>query len=488
AVLHLQRAATRAAAIGAPAEAQRLLEVALAHSHEPGGRAHLHLSAAQAGNTAGHYPAARDHAAAAMTVFDDLGDEAQAGRAAAAQAEASMQAGDNAAAIAVAAPRWQALQGRRGADAALLRLANVLARAHLRLSDYDAMGAYAEQALLLAEGANDHEALATALLRIGTRYMSIGAPVAAKLTFEDAGEVAREHDLLDPLASSLLNLAALLNSRDLPGAISYARKAEEVARRSGSQFSIDFAMGNHLCALWSTGDITATTALLDAALDTAISPTVRGTLRALEVWLADATDQPIPSRSDDHIDSTDDGMALVWQESADVARAHASGDPAHAGAIAADIFPRLLSYYGLDDDFCVLWPPLVLAALAADDLELASRLLEPVEQARPGQRSPAVAAQWHRLRGLVAAARGGDPVFVETEMRLGIDALDALGAHGYRAQAQEELARWLADQHRPDDAAPLIDAARETYTEINATGWLARLQTWSTSRHPAVGP
>ena len=106
--------------------------------------------------------------------------------------------------------------------------------ADLRLSDYDAMGAYAEQALLLAEGANDHAALANALLRIVTRYSGIRAPVAAKLTYEAAAEVAREHDLLDPLCNSLLNLAALLNSRDLPGAINYAREAEEVARRSGS--------------------------------------------------------------------------------------------------------------------------------------------------------------------------------------------------------------------------------------------------------------
>ena len=73
-------------------------------------------------------------------------------------------------------------------------------------------------------------------------------------------------------------------------------------------------------------------------------------------------------------------------------------------------------------------------------------------------------------------------------MSVGARRPDALGAHGYRAQAQEELARWLADQHRPDDAAPLIDAARETYTEINATGWLARLHAWSTSRQPAAGP
>jgi len=71
-----------------------------------------------------------------------------------------------------------------------------------------------------------------------------------------------------------------------------------------------------------------------------------------------------------------------------------------------------------------------------------------------------VAAQCHRLRGLVSAARGDDPAFAGTEIRIGIE---AFSARGYRAQAQEELGRWLVDQQRPDDAAPLLEAARATY-------------------------
>jgi hypothetical protein len=130
---------------------------------------------------------------------------------------------------------------------------------------------------------------------------------------------------------------------------------------------------------------------------------------------------------------------------------------------------------GIDDDFMVLWPPLLHAALANHDIALAERLLAPVTNAQPGRVSPAVAAQWHRLRGLVAATRGDDPLQVEAELRAGIDALDTFGAVGYRAQTQEELARWLVDQGRPDEAKPLFDAARETYIAIGAVGWLARL-------------
>ena len=40
---------------------------------------------------------------------------------------------------------------------------------------------------------------------------------------------------------------------------------------------------------------------------------------------------------------------------------------------------------GIDDDFFVLWPPLVLGALSIGDLDLAERLIAPVATALPGQ-------------------------------------------------------------------------------------------------------
>jgi hypothetical protein len=97
-----------------------------------------------------------------------------------------------------------------------------------------------------------------------------------------------------------------------------------------------------------------------------------------------------------------------------------------------------------------------------------------------------VAAQWHRLRGLLAAARGDDPEMAETEMRAGIDALAAFGAAGFHAQAQEELGRWLTTQGRDEEAVPLLDAARTRYAEIGATGWLARLETRHSSSQQAA--
>ena len=120
----------------------------------------------------------------------------------------------------------------------------------------------------------------------------------------------------------------------------------------------------------------------------------------------------------------------------------------------------------------------MLAALADNDLDLADRLLQPVEAAPSGRISPAVRAQWLRLRGLVGAARGDDPSTVEADLRAGIEALDAFGAIGERARAQEELARWLIGQDRALDAEPLLAAARATYNEVGAAGWLQKLDTW----------
>ncbi len=80
-----------------------------------------------------------------------------------------------------------------------------------------------------------------------------------------------------------------------------------------------------------------------------------------------------------------------------------------------------------------------------------------------------------RLRGLIAAARGAAPADVEVDLRAGIVELDAYGAVGYRARAQEELGSWLITQGRGSEGHELLDTARATYEQIGAAGWLARL-------------
>jgi hypothetical protein len=117
----------------------------------------------------------------------------------------------------------------------------------------------------------------------------------------------------------------------------------------------------------------------------------------------------------------------------------------------------------------------VEAALAAGEVAVTERLLAPVETAPACLVSPGVRAHWLRLRGRFGALRGDDPETVEADLRAGIAELDAYGAVGYRARAQEELGHWLISQGRGGEATSLLNAARVTYQEIGAAGWLAGL-------------
>jgi hypothetical protein len=174
----------------------------------------------------------------------------------------------------------------------------------------------------------------------------------------------------------------------------------------------------------------------------------------------------------------DDQVSLGFLAAGQAVVAVDEGRPADA-VVAVERWMTHVPNIVLAEDSHVMWPAMVEVALAAGDLGCAERLLAPVASAPTTQVSPALGAQLLRLTGRVGAARGDDPASVEDPFRRGIAALDAFGAVGERACAQEELARWLVDQGRPDEAEPLLAAARSTYADIGALGWLARLDAFT---------
>jgi class 3 adenylate cyclase/tetratricopeptide (TPR) repeat protein len=480
---YLERAGGRARRVGATAESLRLLELAITHTGADPDRARLHLAAADVGYVAGRTAQARAHAEAALSLFDHVHDPVGAGRAAAALSLSTVGS-NSAAAVTIAEPRWHDLDGIEGAEQARFELARALRAAHRAMGELDTEIQYSGKMVTLAEALDDPEALATALEALGTGYVTIGAHRAGDILLESAAAIAREHDLLVPLARALANLSAFLNARDLPAALRHAQQAREVARRAGLTFLVEVAGQNAAISLWCSGRLAEVAALVPEALETT-APSSQVTWRTFQVWLAEAFGT-IPPAAVVETD-TDQQSDLAWARTAELSRAAAAGDHAEATRIAPVALDHLLAASGLGDDFFLLWPPLVLAALDAGDLDLAERLLAPVTHALPGQRAPAVAAQWHRLLGLLGAARGEDPETVEAELRAGIDALGAFGAVGSRAQAQEELGRWLLTRGRDDEAAALLDTARATYADIGATGWLDRLDTWETTRATRAG-
>ena len=269
---YLERAAARSRGIGSPSEAQRLLELALDHTVDPRDRGRVHLAAALAAIDAGRHDLGVAHAQTATEVFDGLGDVVSAGTAAGAQAAALVHLGDNSTALAVAEPRIEGLDRVPGAERALLGLSMQLTRAHQRLGDWPAAGTGAERVLLLAEALGDPEALSSAYILFARRFGSIGTPATERALYEAALDLAREHELPEPLGRALLNLGSILNGRDLPAALASSQEAIDVGRRYGQQVTIDFASLNRLLALWIAGRQDEVASGLAEAWDVVVDP------------------------------------------------------------------------------------------------------------------------------------------------------------------------------------------------------------------------
>ena len=480
---YLERAANRARSVGAPVEAHHLLELAIARSRTQLDRARLNLEAARTACDAGDYSRAVDHAAEAMPLFEALGQQVAAGATAAIWSRALFSLNDLSAAIAAAEPHWRSLQGVGGAEPTLLLLADALSEAHEYLGAKDEVAIYADQMIRYAETLKDHKALARAYCRLAFRYDSVGAPHTSIVLASSAADIAREHGLTHELATALKDRAATEVSSDLSAAIEDSRDSLNAARRSGVSRARDFASANLIMALWTAGQLDEATEVLNDLASSAIHATPRLTAEAVALWLSQArgTEPPAAPRSL----PTGNLQVSAWQRSLDIAYALERGD---TSTLATDVplaLDDLQAAGGLGDDFVYVWPPLVQAALAARDLRLAECTLDVVSNAQPERVAPGIAAQWHRLRGLIGAARGDDPQRVEADMRIGIDGLATYGAIGHRARAQEELGRWLVEQHRADDAEPLLEAARTTYRDIGANGWLTKIDAWLASRQSA---
>jgi tetratricopeptide (TPR) repeat protein len=469
----LARAAERASSLGSPADAQRIHESALGRATNPAEQGRLHTAAARAALDAGDAQTAAEHAQQATDLFDGLSEPIAAGFAVAVHANALRAMADNTTAIDISEGRLRALDGVPGAESARLLLNQAMGMAHRGRGEFDRAMRFVEPWILLAEALHDYEALADAYLTVGVRYIAIGAPLTAAAMSESAARISREHGDWSILSRAMNNLATYEISRDLGAALERGEEGMEAARRSGVRSQVDLTTLNYALALWTAGRLAAVQAVVSEATETVVNPAIGMCLGVLQAWLSDATGGPLPDAV--LLEGTDDASDLAWMANRAILDAMRQGAHAEAARHAAGSIDHLLATAGIEDDFMHLWPPMVEAAIAAGDLGLTERLLDPVATAAAGIVSPAVNAQFHRLRGLVGAARGDDPVGVEADLRVGVAELDDFGAIGLRARAQVDLGRWLVTQGRSDEADSLLDSARATYEEIGATGWLAHL-------------
>ncbi len=476
----LERAAARSQKLGSTAEALRLYETALARATQPADQGRLNLAAAMVAQEAGEYRASVEHGGRATEIFEALGDRLQAGLAAGVASYTLIILSDPEGAQALAEPWWQELKDTRGAERALLWLARTLGNVHSGRGEFAAATEYVERRVLLAEAINDPASLSHAINVVAVTWSNRGAPMTARGLFETAAAIARANDRPKELSHALNNLATVLMSRDLPAALATLAEGLDIGRRSGAVGMVDYNRGNYTAALYTAGRLDDAWELLIEARGQTSIPALRNAMACEELWLSVARGGPLPAPPEPLADG---GNANEWELSIhggfETSRRLAVGEVDGLAALAESTLPHLLSANGLDDDFMHFWPDLVRGALAEGDFAAAERILAPVVDAPLGVVPTAVAAHCLVLRGQLAAARGDDPAQAEADWRAGIGGLAAFGAVGFVAQAEEELARWLASVGRADEAAELVARARATYAEIGAAGWLARLDSWA---------
>ena len=120
----------------------------------------------------------------------------------------------------------------------------------------------------------------------------------------------------------------------------------------------------------------------------------------------------------------------------------------------------------------------VQAAMALGDTAKVEALLSMVEEASPGLRSPFLEGQAHRFRAMLHGDAGryeaAEALFREFRLPF------------WLAVVQLEHAELLARGGRRDEAAPLLDEARETFEGLRAIPWLERTEAMG-AREPVAG-
>jgi tetratricopeptide (TPR) repeat protein len=100
---------------------------------------------------------------------------------------------------------------------------------------------------------------------------------------------------------------------------------------------------------------------------------------------------------------------------------------------------------------------------------------------RPADRGPFLEAQAERFRARLAAARGQADE-AERGFKRGTALLREIAARFWLAVVLLEYGEWLAQAGRAEEAAPLLEEARETFERLEAKPWLERLDALGAQR------
>ncbi|MGO4256379.1 adenylate/guanylate cyclase domain-containing protein [Marmoricola sp. RAF53] len=469
----LERAADRAASLGAPREAAGHLAKALEHA-EPERRLALQGRLARQLRIAGDNDRAIQHAAEALKGYEAVGDVIGAAGPAEDLARALVYSdGDLNRAITVLRDLTARVPDQPDTLDVRLALANATSAVLLRSGDSAAYADATWHALRLAEQVTDVGKVAEAWSGVAISSQAT-MPRTSRMLLERAAELAAESRALRPRGIALVNLTAGAGFDDTAAAVRHGRDAIAAASELGEAYMLAMARFNLAQTLLLTGEWTEAVELVENEEVGAFLDVSRdGTLRA--VALARAA-EGMPSVAATLGQDPDDMDDPLWgaEYDLDLALEALATGSTEAAALAVRAARAAGDATSNGGDF---WPVWLAASQVVRETGDRAALAEIVAfvGAQNGPWPTGIVAQRTRLEA-IAGQDGSRPAEeVEADLRRALDLTRAWRSPLYEAHVHADLGRWLRDTGRAEEAGVLIGHARAFYEGIGAVRWLDEL-------------
>jgi class 3 adenylate cyclase/tetratricopeptide (TPR) repeat protein len=456
---HLERAADRAAALGAPREAAAHLTMALARCAADR-RATVQGRLARQLRVAGEHERAIEHAAEALASFDAAGNVLGAAGPVEDLARALVYSeGDLTRAEREVTAHLARIPVGSETLQARLALTNALATVHLWSGNDDEHRRVAQEALVLAEFSGEPRQIAEALNGVAISNES-RLPDFCTTLLQRTLEIADEHRDLRRRATALVNLRGVSMLADLARSIRYGRDAVAAAHDLGDEYVAAYARTGLALSLTLGGE-------WDEALELASRDDVRAFLGpsaeflSRSIWLARGDVAPQGWDTEDEPDAGDSPFRRAQRELTRALRVQGSGDT-EATAQALAMFCAV----GADLDGADLGQIWMLAAEAGRDLADSTSDREPLAalvdlvEPRKGPWPLGIVAQRLRLQALLGRDGSRSADEVDVLFRDALDAARSWGSALYDARICSDYGTWLLTQGRTAEGEDLRARAR----------------------------
>ncbi len=479
AVAALRRAAHRAAAVGAPGAAERSYRAAADLAEREAERTELTQAAGEMALQSGRYEVAVELLDGACRAHLEAGRTRQAARVTGDIGLALGRLGRLQDAVEQFTAALKVLDAD-GPDADAAKLNSRLGHALVFLGEYDQAEAPLEAALAVAEALDLPTLLSDALNQKAVMYVLTGRVQQARHLWTAVVEIADQRGLGHELSIARTNLGNLAVLWDLPDAEDQTKAGLAVARRRGDRAAESFNASNLMMAWLLSGRWAAIDELAAEMLDGDADRPGGESLHFVVAILNLLRGDPAAARASlGHLDpwrqvENEEQRAsyLAVELSVLLAEGHAD----RALELALEWLGEAIGKLGASSEpVRIAWPEAFRAALEAERVGDALRLISLLTDRPPGDLPPFLRAQLARARGLIDAAHGR-PDTAHAELSDAIKRFGELPSPYWSAVTQTDLAAWLTAQGRAVSATPLLSEAAAALRPLGAIPALARIQ------------